>query len=128
MFDEKTRLTRELVGLRRKHDDVQFHVGEILPTHLETVRIVSVIEFATRSRRGNPFLESVQRLVIVVSLSRGIVVGGHSDWFAFRVAVWRRQFPILYPENQTHSDICTDFVSRRGILTSREVRGVPWTS
>ena len=77
MLDQETGHARELVGLRWDNNNVEFHAGEVLTTHLEAVRSVRVVENIPGSRLGNALLKSLYRFVVFLALAGGIVISNH---------------------------------------------------
>jgi len=79
VLNEKAADARELIGLRRKDDNVEVEVGEVLPRQLEA-RIVGVINVDhARKFVGHALLKCLDRVSIFVRLSGGVVVGSHAS-------------------------------------------------
>lgn len=55
--------TGELVSLRRKHHDVEFDVGEIGTSEIETTGVIGVVDvYYARHLVGDALLEGLDRL------------------------------------------------------------------
>lgn len=69
---------RELVRLRRQHNNVEVEIGEILPRELEP-GVVGVISINNaRHFVRNTLLQGLDRVGVLISLAGGVVVRSHA--------------------------------------------------
>src|SRR6185312_6026457 len=76
---EKTTDAGELIRLGRKHHNIEIEIRQISTGQLEAAGVVRVVDVNnTRHLVWNAFLQSLDRIRVVVGLARGVVVGRHA--------------------------------------------------
>jgi hypothetical protein len=68
----------ELIGLRRKYDNVEFNIGKILTGKFKGTEIVGILGVNDpREFVWHALLERLDRFSVFFGLTRCVVVGGH---------------------------------------------------